>query len=42
MPTDAEVIFWIISGIVSLLFAISVPMINNYLDYKQINAKYYD
>jgi hypothetical protein len=38
MPTDAEVIFWIVCGIAALLFVISVPCISDYLEYKRIRA----
>lgn len=38
MPTDAEVIFWIVCGIAALLFVMVAPCLSDYLEYQRIRT----
>jgi hypothetical protein len=35
MITDAEFYFWIVCGVLCILFLCALPFINNYLQYKE-------
>lgn len=35
MVTDAEFIWWIVVGILCVLFVLALPLINNYYEYKE-------
>jgi hypothetical protein len=35
MVTDAELIWWIVVGILCVLFVLALPLINNYYEYKE-------
>ena len=35
MITDAEFYFWIVAGVLGILFVCALPFINNYLSYKE-------
>ena len=35
MVTDAELIWWIVVGILCVLFILALPLINNYYEYKE-------
>lgn len=36
MPTDAEVIFWIVCGLAALSLILSAPRVYDYLEYKRM------
>lgn len=38
VPTNAEVVFWIVCGIAALLFVIIAPCLSDYLEYQRIRA----
>lgn len=40
MVTDAELIFWIVCGLVALFLTLSAPLFYNYLEYKRIEAMF--
>ena len=35
MITDAELTWWIVVGILCVLFVLALPLINNYYEYKE-------
>ena len=41
MVTDAELIFWIVAGVLAMLFLfVGVPMINNYYENKDVERMF--
>ena len=40
MATTAELIFWIVCGVLALLTVIAIPLVSNYLDYKDMERRY--
>lgn len=40
MVTDAELIWWIVVGILCVLFVLALPLINNYYEYKDVERMF--
>ena len=35
MVTNAELVFWCVMGVMSMLFVCAIPFIGNYIEYKE-------
>lgn len=40
MPTNAELIFWSVCAILMVLFLLSLPFINNFLENKEVERMF--
>lgn len=40
MSFDAELVWWLVAGVMGVLFACAIPMIINYFEYKETERRF--